>query len=33
METLASPLLWGAFAVSVFAALAIDFVGLNKNGQ
>ena len=33
METLASPLLWTAFAVSVFAALAIDFVGLNKNGQ
>jgi tellurite resistance protein TerC len=33
METLASPLLWAAFAVSVLVALAIDFMGLNKNGQ
>lgn len=33
METLASPLLWSAFALSVFVALAIDFAGLNKNSQ
>ena len=33
METLASPLLWAAFAASVIIALAIDFVGINKNGQ
>jgi hypothetical protein len=26
METLASPLLWTAFALSVFVALAIDFM-------
>jgi tellurite resistance protein TerC len=33
METLASPLLWIAFILSVLIALAIDFVGLNKSGQ
>ena len=33
METLASPLLWVAFILSVLIALAIDFVGLNKSGQ
>ena len=33
METLASPLLWTAFALSVFVALAIDFMGLNNKQQ
>ena len=33
METLASPLLWTAFALSVIVALAIDFRGLSKNSQ
>ena len=33
MESLASPLLWTAFILSVLIALAIDFVGLNKSGQ
>jgi tellurite resistance protein TerC len=33
MESLASPLLWTAFSISVFVALAIDFYGLNKNSQ
>ncbi len=33
MESLASPLLWIAFILSVLIALAIDFVGLNKSGQ
>lgn len=28
-----SPLLWTAFSISVFVALAIDFYGLNKNSQ